>query len=383
MIDKIAVEQFINGLPQELRIWVASHDPKKPTDVAELIESYDSAHARGGTEKAKFTTPRPASTRDGSTQGRKDSQKKPLSEVVCFKCNKKGHFARSCTERGLRVREECETIRFFGEGQVNGKSVKRIQLDSGASRTIVNRNLIAGEDIGEESIRVTFGNGTAGEYPLATVKVKFDGEEYTVKAAVVENLAEEVLLGRDVPLHRHIVKRLPKEEQVELIKQLAEDNHMCVQEGTALAVTTRAQKKSDQTENDAGEKTPEETRDETLDCLREKTVMLDQLVGETPEDVYETSLENAGREALDDTGEKSNLALKEFDFEDDLFEPSSSKLCKTRAEKREDSRQWNHMKDISGTMELKVEQEKDPDIQKWVVSPCNQIQITSSVLEYT
>ena len=43
MINRIAVEQFLNGLPQEMRIWVASQDPDTPERVAQLIESYDSA----------------------------------------------------------------------------------------------------------------------------------------------------------------------------------------------------------------------------------------------------------------------------------------------------------------------------------------------------
>ena len=117
-----------------------------------------------------------------------------MAEIVCFKCNRKGHLARACTEKSLHVQEECEKIRFFG-GEVNGQPVKRMQIDSGASRTIIDRSLLSQKDIGQESIRVTFGNGTGGEYPLATVKVKFYGEEYDVKAAVVQDLAEEVLLG--------------------------------------------------------------------------------------------------------------------------------------------------------------------------------------------
>ena len=40
VLDKIAVEQFINALPQELRIWVASHSPETPTAVATLFEAY-------------------------------------------------------------------------------------------------------------------------------------------------------------------------------------------------------------------------------------------------------------------------------------------------------------------------------------------------------
>ena len=45
MMDKIAVEQFLHALPQELRKWVASHNPGTAAEVAELIESYDSAHS--------------------------------------------------------------------------------------------------------------------------------------------------------------------------------------------------------------------------------------------------------------------------------------------------------------------------------------------------
>ena len=48
VLNKIAVEQFINALPQELRIWVASHTLDTPTVVAELIEAYDFAHSPVG-----------------------------------------------------------------------------------------------------------------------------------------------------------------------------------------------------------------------------------------------------------------------------------------------------------------------------------------------
>ena len=59
----------------------------------------------------------------------------------------------------------------FGEGEVNGQLVKRIQINSEESRTVV-RSLISPSDIGEETIVVTFGNGTSGEYLLAPVRVK-------------------------------------------------------------------------------------------------------------------------------------------------------------------------------------------------------------------
>ena len=89
-----------------------------------------------------------------------------------------------------------------------------------------------------------FGNGTSGEYPLAIVRVKIDGKECYVKAAVVQNLPEEVLLGRYVPLHKHMVKRLSKGEQMDLLHQLARDNGVQLEERPedqkALAVVTHA-----------------------------------------------------------------------------------------------------------------------------------------------
>ena len=73
----------------------------------------------------------------------------------------------------------------FEEGKVNGLSVKRIQLDSGASRTMVDWSLISLDDIGEESIVIMFGKGAPGEYPLAPIRVKTDREEYCVKATIL------------------------------------------------------------------------------------------------------------------------------------------------------------------------------------------------------
>ena len=48
VLSKIVMEQFITALPHVLRIWVASHSLVTPPAVAELIESYDSAHSTLG-----------------------------------------------------------------------------------------------------------------------------------------------------------------------------------------------------------------------------------------------------------------------------------------------------------------------------------------------
>ena len=139
-------------------------------------------------------------------------EKKPLSVVICYKCDKTVHYAQNCTEKTFHVREDNGKTSLFGEGEVNRQHVKRIQIDSGTSRTVVKRSLISPSDIGEEAIVLTFGNGTSGKYPLAPLRVKIDNEEYCVKASIVQDLAEEVLLEIDVPPHKHMVKRLSKED---------------------------------------------------------------------------------------------------------------------------------------------------------------------------
>ena len=60
--------------------------------------------------------------------------------------------------------------------------------------------------------------------------MKNDEEEYCVKAAIVQDLAEDVLLGRDVPLHKLTVKHLPRGEQMELLRQLTRDNKVHLKE---------------------------------------------------------------------------------------------------------------------------------------------------------
>ena len=58
----------------------------------------------------------------------------------------------------------------------------------------------------------------------------FDGDEYEVKAAVVQGLTEDVLLGRDVPLHKHTVSHLQRREQMDLLQQLTINHHVQIQE---------------------------------------------------------------------------------------------------------------------------------------------------------
>ena len=377
VLDKIAVEQFINALPQELRIWVASHSPETPTTVAKLIEAYDSAHSpvghKGKIRPQDYKPQWKSDSRDGKQGKWKEGSPRsgPGEPIVCYKCNKKGHMARNCTTKTLHVQEKEEKnvpCRFV-DGEVNGQPVTRIQLDSGASRTIVNRSLISPTDIGEKSIVVTFGNGTCGEYPLATINVKIDDEEYCLEAAVVQDLVEEVLLGRDVPLCKHLVKRLPQEEQMELLQQLAKDNKIQLEDrrkedDRALAVVTRAQKRA-RTHEDAVES--QEGTQEDVVKSQEKT---QEHAVESHEETQaqEEGRDNASRIQGGIIGmQDGGSGEKEFPFDDELFEEQGkTKPRLTRAERRKHNQQWIKTSNGLTSTQLKKEQEEDPGVQKWM-----------------
>ena len=81
-------------------------------------------------------------------------------------------------------------------------------------------------------------NGQRLSYPFAKVTIELDGEFYKQEVAVADDLPEEVLLGADMPLMKHITRCLRKSEQQELLQVLLTQQQ---QEINSLVVVTRSQ----------------------------------------------------------------------------------------------------------------------------------------------
>ena len=127
LLNKVAVEQLINGLPNEVKVWVASRNPETPAAVAELIETYDSAHGRSTPRREKpryhdqkhSSKPSKDSGKQKNDGNNTQRERKPLTDIRCYKCQKKGLFARNCTEKTYQFQERKRESTFTGKGKVN------------------------------------------------------------------------------------------------------------------------------------------------------------------------------------------------------------------------------------------------------------------------
>ena len=194
-----------------------------------------------------------------------------------------------------------------------------------------------------------------------------------MKASIVQNLAEEVLLGRDVLLHKHMVRWLPRSEQMDLLRQLAKDNEVQLATESenmesALAGMTRVQKRRAQQQ-----KIPMDSKITNPEQTQENTIASQNLQGETDltaEHVSSTQDEDS-RESQELPAEESTVsgdfqAGEEFQFLEELFETlTRTKTRLTRAEKRRNCQRWTST-NIATATQVKNEQESDPDIQKWL-----------------
>ena len=231
----IGLEQFLNTLPLEKRLWVHEKKPKTCVEAGELVDEYEQirrkeppvAEAGAKTPKTDGAGRKTSSCTYCGRTGHNESvcRKKPREEESegprCFQCRKMGHISRNCPERrALLWREEAEK-RSKGSGArqngiclpgtVEGKKTK-ILLDTGCSRTMVSNQLVPLENYLEgKGVSVRCAHGDINFYPLAKVEIGVKDLKLIVEAAVAENPTVPVLLGTDVPELFQLLGRQPEE----------------------------------------------------------------------------------------------------------------------------------------------------------------------------
>ena len=233
----VGLEQFLNTLPLEKRLWVHEKKPKTCVEAGELVDEYEQIRRKeppvaekspktdGAGRKINSCT---YCGRTGHTESvcRKNPREEEREGPRCFQCRKVGHISRNCPERRALLWREDSEKRSKGSGgrqnsicqsgTVEGQKT-RILLDTGCSRTMVSNRLVPLENYLEgKGVSVRCAHGDINFYPLAKVEIGVRDLKFIVEAAVAENPTVPVLLGTDVPelfqlLGRHSEEMCPQD----------------------------------------------------------------------------------------------------------------------------------------------------------------------------
>ena len=351
VVNELVLEQFCHGLPSKMLRYIDARGPKTVDQLRTVVQEYQ-LQIGSNIEQRPPAFPRPKT--EGRRQGQNNqtnsrsptrvrSSKYPSDErrmVTCYKYRKQGHYARDCTEEESYILGEIDykDQAHKRRGTVNGGPTVEMWLDTGCTRTTVQKDLIpkAMLKAGEKRARVA--NGEELSYRLADVVISIEGRDYPIEAAVADALPVPVLLGRDMPWRELIVQQLIEEALAKCSGSRQEE---------AFAVVTREQTRQ---EKDA-EKRRQEEEDATQGVANPPNTEL--TTGHVEEDSVEQE-ESTEDEAV-------------CPFADDLFAPTRPVRIKlTRSQKREEARRRVH-EDVSGER-LRQLQQKDEDVQCWRVS---------------
>ena len=319
VVDMLVVEQILDTMGSDLKIWVSEKKPKSGSEAGGLADDYIQArrdvgdkrlakeragepkrcHSCGKTghlarvcPEPKKTSERPPAASGTGPAEKKEGGKFDPRKVKCFNCGVQGHVSSRCPERGFYCKDQGSrsTTR---TGTVEGQMVSDIVLDTGCSRTMVHRDLVDGRKyLNGEAVTVRCAHGDTVLYPLAEVGLTLDDVPITVVTAVSETLSTSVLLGTDVPILGRLLQSNPSTIHTAGVEE-------------AYVVRTRAQAR-------------QEAAEEVQQAVKERDC-----------GVQPTLLEKVGAEV------EEELVGSEFD--DDLFrEVGRSKPHLTRKQKREE-----------------------------------------------
>lgn len=204
LCDLLLKEQLLNAVDNELALFLRERCPKTVDDMAVLAEKYREAR-HGWTSKRPVPTtygkPRP-NQGEGSEKSDMQVSKpkfKPMSERICFACNKKGHLARDCKNASVIVVATPQEGTIEHESHVRTCSYMdqdiRILRDSGSTTTCIKKSLLPADVILGEPESYVGINGVQDTVPTAQVYLETPYFQGNTKALVFLKPPFDVIIG--------------------------------------------------------------------------------------------------------------------------------------------------------------------------------------------
>ena len=388
--EKIVVEQLMEGMPRDLRIWLGDRKPTTGEEAGRLADSYVHSRQLDPKELPPRETRRP-SRESGATKtchyckikghiakdcrkamadrmtekGRREANKTKMewNKIKCYNCQETGHIAANCPSKSNLFTEETELVymnedklekkinpQITRSGTVEGKAVDEIVLDTGCARSMVRSDLLPQKkQLGR--VRIRCAHGDVREYPLVSVEIGLGEGRHQIEAAISKTLPVPVLLGRDVAG----------------LLEMLQNKEGTVRTEEALAVMTRAQAKKNEEERVELEKIQQQ------EGIKQPTTTSDTSTDEMPDDQVAKMVPNTTNTPDDQQAEMlTDLDVTDdqiaempigAEMDPDLFLEVKKHQQLTRREKRQQRREvaqnkQTHPLDLS-PIELRRMQQED------------------------
>ncbi|XP_065889411.1 uncharacterized protein [Dysidea avara] len=220
--ELIMLEQFLQGMPDGLRVWLRERKPESLRQAAVLADSYvlarkpepqfkqDKSHSierfhhDSHGQSNEFTK-----EKIDDSQAHQRSITNSKGDKKCYHCGKFVHLTYSCPVRGepkgnffgkshpeVPLNEGIK--KFLRHGKLNGKSVQ-MWIDTGCTHTMVASEYFDPDNIDYcRTEQILCVHGDKCSYPTAKVQLKLGRWRRCGNVVVVPNLPVAVLLGTDI-----------------------------------------------------------------------------------------------------------------------------------------------------------------------------------------
>ena len=229
------LEQFISGVPEDLRIWLHERKPESLCQAASLADYYALAHkSNQRIIPGRSTVPSPtnssrqleSSAANGQGQSQQScptnnlnqngrSQTNARDDKKCFQYGKFGHLMYSCPETqgqatkpalsGMGHCTRCSKVtwnqgnqKYLRQSTLNGKSVQML-IDMGCTKIMVSSKYLNSNSLDHVNTKeILCVHGDKVCYPMAEVKLRLGQWSRTAKVVAAPDIPVPALLGTDI-----------------------------------------------------------------------------------------------------------------------------------------------------------------------------------------